>query len=110
MERFCFKTVLIFMLLISSVVHAEDKTDFVSTVNIYGSEWGNIWSGGVLFKLKTMPSGVSYFTVRKDDLAFDAFFSTLLFAKASEKKLIVKYDSASTDGNGYTAVKFIAIP
>ena len=102
--------VLLFLSIVALPLYAADKTDHVNSINIYGSEWGNSWSGGVLFALDSMPAGVSFFTFRKDDAAYNAFLSTLLSVKASEKKLKVVYDPAKTDANGYTAVRVLVIP
>jgi hypothetical protein len=64
----------------------------------------------VLFKLNSMPPGVTHFTFRKDDLAHNAFLSTLLSVKASERKVRVVYDPAKIDSNGYAAARVLVIP
>lgn len=94
-------------LVVSFVSQSAEQTAGIRDINIYGSEWGNGWSGSVFFRLKTMPSGVSYFTVHKDDVAFNAFLTTLLATKASGTNLRVVYDADRIDGNGYVPVRVL---
>lgn len=57
----------------------------------------------MLYKLETMPPGVTYFTVKASDIAFQTFLSVLLSAKHANAPLITRYDAAKVDGNGYAA-------
>jgi hypothetical protein len=83
-------------------VYADSLTSSIKNINFYGGEWGNSWSGSILYRLETMPSGVSYFYVKSTDVAFQTFTSVLLSAKHANKSITVHYREASTNSSGYT--------
>ncbi len=87
--------------LFSQLVFAENHSGKVVRMNLYGGEWSNSWKGGMLYKLDTMPAGVSYFTVKSTDIAFDQFFALLLAAKHADNSLIVTFNAGAQDANGY---------
>jgi len=93
----------------SYTVNAALHQGKVGVVNNYGTEWGGSWPGSILFKLNTMPAGVSYFTMKKSDVAFQTFVSALLGAKFSQAEVLIEYDPAKIDGNGYVAVRVIVL-
>jgi hypothetical protein len=73
----------------------------VNRINMYGGEYSNGWRGSILYRIDRMPSGVSYFYVKKDDIAFQTFLSALLSAKHAKAVLTIHYDETKIDGNGY---------
>jgi len=93
----------------SYAVNAASHQGQVGVVNSYGTEWGGGWHGSILFKLNTMPAGVSYFTMKKSDVAFQTFVSSLLGAKFSQAEVLIDYDPAKIDDNGYVAVRVIVL-
>ncbi len=82
---------------------AGSYTDKIRKISFYGGEWGNSWSGSILYRLETMPVGVNYFSVRSTDIAFQTFLSVLLSAKHANAAIVVSFDQSKTDGNGYVA-------
>ena len=109
-SRFIILALSITALAFSTFAKADDAVGQVGAINMYGGEWSNSWRGGVLFSLDSMPAGISYFTFRKEDVAFDTFLSALLYLKASQGQVIVKYDPANNSSSGYTAVLAIVAP
>lgn len=79
----------------------------IKSINFYGGEYGNSWRGSMLYRLESMPSGVTHFTVRQSDIAFKTFLSVLLSAKHAKAPVTIYYDSSKIDGNGYTATTVI---
>lgn len=69
---------------------------------MYGGEWPNSWRGGILYKLDSMPSGVNWFTIKQNDIAFQTFFSALLSAKHAKAQVTVRYNAEQIDANGYS--------
>lgn len=102
-NRLLILTLSVTVLGLTSFARADDKVGKVAAINMYEGEWSNSWRGGVLFRLDSMPAGISYFTFRKEDVAFDTFLAALLYLKASQGQVTVKYDPANTSSNGYTS-------
>ena len=92
---------LLTLTLFSQLVFAENQSGKVVRINLYGGEWSNSWKGGMLYKLDTMPAGISYFTVKHADIAFDQFFALLLAAKHADSSVIVTFNAGAQDANGY---------
>ncbi|MBQ4890687.1 hypothetical protein J8L86_12575 [Shewanella sp. MMG014] len=86
---------------------AESFSGKVTRINLYGGDWGNSWKGGMLYKLDKMPAGVTYFTVRQSDVAFDNFYSALLAAQHAKSKIVVTYDPKAIDAYGYVTTRAI---
>jgi len=100
--------IIAFLWLVSVQVYAGSASGKVSTINLYGGEWSNGWAGGMLYKLDTMPSGVSYFTVKPDDIAFKHFLSMLLAAKHTSSIITITYQHEQIDSNGYAGTLAIS--
>jgi len=100
-------TLVLFSLLFSFAASAGSHSGTVHQINSYGSNWGNSWSGGILFKLDTMPAGVSYFTIRKEDVAFQTFLAILLSAKHAKASISISYTASQIDVNGYMPTRAI---
>ena len=92
---------LLMLSLFSQLVFAENQSGKVARINLYGGDWGNSWRGGMLYKLDTMPAGISYFTVRASDIAFDQFYALLLAAKHAKSTVIITYNAGAQDASGY---------
>ncbi|MBW8184277.1 MULTISPECIES: hypothetical protein [Shewanella] len=99
---------LLMLSLFSQQVFAENQAGKVGRINLYGGDWGNGWRGGMLYKLDTMPAGISYFTVRASDIAFDQFYALLLAAKHAKSTVTVTYNAGAQDANGYVTTLAIA--
>jgi hypothetical protein len=87
--------------------YAGSLTSKIKEIRFYGGEWGNAWSGSILYRLDTMPAGVTYFYVKPTDIAFQTYTSVLLSAKHANKAITVHYREASTNGSGYTPTTVI---
>lgn len=87
--------------LLSTVSLANSHTGKVTQINMYGGEWPNSWRGGILYKLNSMPTGVTYFTIKQNDIAFQMFFAALLSAKHAQAVITVSYEPGLIDNNGY---------
>jgi hypothetical protein len=94
-------TLVLILSLASMNCLAESHSGKVKKINMYGGEWSNSWRGGILYQLDTMPAGVSYFTVRASDIAFQTFLAALLSAKHAQALLTISYSQSEINGNGY---------
>jgi len=47
--------------------------------------------------------------MKKSDVAFQTFVSALLGAKFSQAEVLIDYDTAKIDDNGYVAVRVIVL-
>lgn len=104
------KLFLIFFMLFSFNVYSAEHAAKVAQINLYSSNWTHdIWKGALIFKLHTMPSGVSHFTVKRDDISLSSFLSLLLAAKKTDSTVNVVYDAA-VDTNGFATTLAIFEP
>lgn len=78
MKQYIIAVCLLSLTLFSQQILADSHLGKVVEINLYGGDWGNSWRGGMLYKLDTMPAGVTYFSVTNTDIAFDQFYATLL--------------------------------
>lgn len=101
-------TLLVFSLLfLSNGAQAESLKGKVKLINFYGGNWPNSWSGGMLFQLDTSADGVSYFGIRASDKYQQQLLSILLAAKHAGNMVVISYDKASIDANGYATVSAV---
>ncbi|HHF3125731.1 TPA: hypothetical protein ACVO0R_004286 [Vibrio alginolyticus] len=94
--------------LISSSVFADSHSGKVSNINLYGENWKNGHRGEILFRLENMPSNARLFRIRKSDIAFNTFLSTLLSAKHTKSNITVHYD-IDDSANKYAPVLAIIL-
>jgi hypothetical protein len=95
------------LLFLSDGVQAESLKGKVKMINFYGDNWPNSWSGGMLFQLNTNVEGVTYFGIRASDKYQQQLLSILLAAKHAGSQVIISYDKATIDANGYATVKAV---
>lgn len=104
------KFLLTFCILFSFNVYSAEYAAKITQINLYSSNWTHdTWKGALIFKLQTMPSGVSHFTVKRDDIALSSFLSLLLAAKKTDTTVNVVYDAA-VDANGFATTLAIFEP
>tara|TARA_R110002060_G_scaffold880_3_gene2102 strand:+ start:2820 stop:3152 length:333 start_codon:yes stop_codon:yes gene_type:complete len=104
MKTICIAVILIIMSLVSQSVSATALTGKVKLINFYGGNWPNSWRDGMLFQLDTTASGVTYFGIRATDTSQKQFLSILLAAKHAGSQVVIHYDKATIDSNGYATV------
>jgi hypothetical protein len=64
----------------------------------------------MLYRLDKMPVGVTYFTVRANDIAFQSFLSLFLTAKHTKMPFVIHYATDKVDGNGYVNTLVVSEP
>lgn len=102
-----FVVLLLSLCAFSQNVLAESLTGKIKLINFYGGNWPNSWSGGMLFQLDTSADGVSYFGIRASDKYQQQLLSILLAAKHAGNMVVISYDKASIDANGYATVSAV---
>lgn len=101
---------IVILFLYCSAVSAASHSGKIKSINLYGGEWGNSWKGGMLYRLDTMPAGITYFTVRANDIAFQNFLSMLLAAKHTKTPVVISYAPDKVNGNGYVNTLVVSEP
>lgn len=104
MKTIWFAVFLFFLSFFSPSVLAESAAGKIKLINFYSSNWPNSWRGGMLFQLDTASQGVTFFGVRATDTSQQQLLSILLAAKHAGGEVMIHYDKATIDANGYAMV------
>lgn len=107
MKTIGFALILLSLSLFSQHVLAASVTGKVKLINFYGGNWPNSWRDGMLFQLDTTASGVTFFGIRAADTSQKQFLAILLAAKHAGSQVMIHYDKATIDSNGYATVKAV---
>lgn len=107
MKTRCFVVLLLGLCFFSQGALADSLTGKIKLINFYGGNWPNSFKGGMLFQLDTSAAGVTFFAIRASDTSQQQLLSILLAAKHAGSRVIINYDKATIDENGYATVRAV---